>query len=128
MFFKSISAPRSRVNVPPIVTLPKLRQVNENYLTNGLVTSITRTEIYEDTDLHHDFRDFSLRTLIQLEALDLLKEVGTIPVDSLRAADNATRVAASVSDFRAGLDDLKSRIADAAKAAESSKSVESKTE
>lgn len=107
ILFKSINEPRTRKNVPPIVTLPKVRQVNHTSFRDGFVTSMTVTELYEDTDLHQDFRDYSLRTLIQLEALDLLKEVGAIPVSSLTASDSVSRVSASISDFRSRLDELK---------------------
>lgn len=110
ILLKSINEPRTRKNVPPIVTLPKVRQVNHTSFRDGLVTSMTVTEVYEDTDLHQDFRDYSLRTLIQLEAIDLLKEVGSIPVSPLTASDSASRVSVSISDFRSRLDELKERL------------------
>lgn len=110
ILLKSINEPRTRKNVPPIVTLPKVRQVNHTSFRDGLVTSINVTELYEDNDLHQDFRDYSLRTLIQLEAIDLLKEVGSVPVSPLTASDSALRVSASISDFRSRLDELKERL------------------
>lgn len=110
ILLKSINEPRTRKNVPPIVSLPKVRQVNHTFFRDGLVTSMSVTELYEDTDLQQDFRDYSLRTLIQLEAIDLLKEVGSIPVSSLTASDSASRVSASISAFRSRLDELKERL------------------
>lgn len=114
----NLSTPRVRSKSVPLIRIPKVREVVRSVLTNGLVTSIVQSEKYDsDCDEHQDFRDYSLRTLIAVEAIDLLKPVGSIPMSDLFAAEKVGTVSVQMSDFRDNLENLKQQLSDQQKAA-----------
>lgn len=76
-------------------------------LRGGLLhTEITHQESKEFGDEHQNFRDYSLQTLIQVQAVDLLKPFGTIPVSRFTAIDSADSAFVSMTDFKEKVDNL----------------------
>lgn len=66
----------------------RTRQKKETFLHSGILDSFTVSEEFKDFgDEQNHFRDFSLQSIIRAEAIDLLKPVGALPYDALRAAD-----------------------------------------
>lgn len=83
-------------------------------LRGGLLhTEITHQESKEFGDEHQNYRDYSLQTLIQVQAVDLLKPFGTIQVSRFAALDSADSAFVSMSDYNEKLSALK-EAADAA--------------
>lgn len=99
-----------------VIRLPKVIEKVKTFFNDGLLSSVVtheEGEAYPDSKAR--FRDFSLQSLVQAEAYDLLKPLGTVPMDVLKAHDTANTVALSVAD-------LKKVEADALAAAASSES------
>lgn len=77
-------------------------------LRGGLLhTEITHQESKEFGDEHQNYRDYSLQTLIQVQAVDLLKPFGTIQVSRFAALDSADSALVSMSDYNEKLSALK---------------------
>lgn len=76
------STPRAKREVK------RYRSKSESFITDGLLFSfVTSEEFQEFGDEKNHFRDFSLQTLIRAEAVELLRPLGAMPYDQLRAAD-----------------------------------------
>lgn len=95
------------------------RVVPVSTLRGGLIhTELTHQVVKEFGDEHQNFRDFSLQTLIQVQAVDLLKPFGTIPVSKFTALDSADSAFVSIGDFKEKVDTLNAAAEAAAAAAE----------
>lgn len=98
------------LRVQPDVVIITTRPVVKTLLCDGLVTSIVTHEDAVINDLHQNYRDYSIQTLLNVQAVDLLKPVGSIPVDKFAALDNVESVAMQMSNFKEQLDEIKQRI------------------
>lgn len=98
------------LRVQPDVVIITTRPVVKTLLCDGLVTSIVTHEDAVINDLHQNYRDYSIQTLLNVQAIDLLKPVGSIPVDKFAALDNVESVAMQMSNFNEQLNELKQRI------------------
>lgn len=98
------------LRVQPDVVIITTRPVVKTLLCDGLVTSIVTHEDAVINDLHQNYRDYSIQTLLNVQAIDLLKPVGSIPVDKFSALDNVESVAMQMSNFKEQLDEIKQRI------------------
>lgn len=81
--------------------LPKMIEKVKTFFSDGLLTSVVtheEGEAYPDSKAR--FRDFSLQSLVQAEAYDLLKPLGSVPMDVLSAHDTANTIALSVADMK----------------------------
>lgn len=81
--------------------LPKMIEKVKTFFSDGLLSSVVtheEGEAYPDSKAR--FRDFSLQSLVQAEAYDLLKPLGSVPMDVLSAHDTANTVALSVADMK----------------------------
>lgn len=84
------SAPRVKREVQ------RLRVKTESFVTDGLLsTYVTNEQFDKFGDENNHYRDFSLQTLIRAQAVELLKPVGALPYQSLKAADVLGEVTAS---------------------------------
>lgn len=106
---KNAFTPRP-LRVQPDVVIITTRPVVKTLLCDGLVTSIVTHEDAVINDLHQNYRDYSIQTLLNVQAIDLLKPVGSIPVDKFAALDNVESVAMQMSNFKEQLDEIKQRI------------------
>lgn len=83
------------------------RVVPVTILRSGLLqTELTHQEVKEFGDEHQNFRDYSLQTLLQVQAVDLLKPFGTIPVSKFTALDSADSAFVSIGDYKEKVDVL----------------------
>lgn len=124
---KNAFTPRP-LRVQPDVVIITTRPVVKTLLCDGLVTSIVTHEDAVINDLHQNYRDYSIQTLLNVQAIDLLKPVGSIPVDKFAALDNVESVAMQMSNFKEQLDELKQRVnASAVGSSATSTNVESKS-
>lgn len=114
------------LRVQPDVVIITTRPVVKTLLCDGLVTSIVTHEDAVINDLHQNYRDYSIQTLLNVQAIDLLKPVGSIPVDKFAALDNVESVAMQMSNFNEQLNEIKQRI-NAAAGSATSTNVESKS-
>lgn len=86
----TFSTPRAKREVK------RFRSKSESFISDGLLSSfITSEEFQKFGDEQNHYRDFSLQTLIRAEAVELLRPLGAMPYDQLRAADFLGEVATS---------------------------------
>lgn len=97
---------------PYIKHVPRTRSKTETFLHDGLLDSfVTEKEFETFGDESNNFRDFSLRSVISAEAVELLQPVGMLPYDRLRAADKLGTFVSSFDGFSQSVEDLKANIA-----------------
>lgn len=90
--FKSLNIlkPRTRSKSVPMARVPRLKETIKSFVHDGLVSSfVTSEEFTKFGDEHQHFRDYSLQTLVQAEARDLLQPMPVISLNALSAADTA---------------------------------------
>lgn len=117
-----VHQPISAAYVRPPRVVKRKKQVNETFLSDGLISSFTHHDEFEEFgDETFHFRDFSLQSIVKAQAVELLKPLGSLPYDALKAADVLT---SAVGNFENLHDEAITKIADLARHQNQSSPVE----
>lgn len=99
------------VETKDVRLVPRQRKKAESFVTDGILSSFETIEDFNEFgDEHSHFRDLSLRSIIKAEAVDLLKPLGALPYDMLRAADKLGEFTGSLDDFGKSFDVFKANL------------------
>lgn len=75
---------------------------------NGLVKTIVTNEVADSFgDETTNFRAFSVQTLLQVNAIDLLKPIGVLPLSKLSALDVSDGFGVTLENIQQRLDEIK---------------------
>lgn len=97
---------------PPIKVVIR-RPVEKSIMDeNGFIkTVISFEESLDHGDEKSNYRDYSIQTLISVNAIELLKPVGTLPMSQLSASDLLGDVDVTLANITSRLDDIKKAVA-----------------
>ena len=111
---KKSSSPHKSVIAEPLHVVVIRRPVHETLVDdNGLIKTIVVPKVFTDfDDLTTNFRAYSVQTLLKVEAVDLLKPLGSIPSSRLSAVDALGQIDVSLENLGSTIERLKSMISE----------------
>lgn len=96
---RPLSEPRSRCSEVR-THLPRKKQVVKSFYHDGLVDSFVTVEEFKDFgDEHQNYREYSLQSIINAEAVQLLQPCPVVSLSTLAAADHIGSISGSITQL-----------------------------